>query len=104
MKNTLGNVMGKAAIKVILGAASVMHIIASPLLASEEVLMCEVQPLEAHGFIQLSEYDEYVCQNTDDITDFVVLADEYKEMELGDTVRVGLNEYGEVEGYEVIAN
>lgn len=53
-----------------------------------EALSCEVQPLEDHGFVQLSEHREYVCVNEDDFTDFVIIEDEHSQHEVGDELTV----------------
>lgn len=61
-----------------------------------EELICKVEPLEHHGFMQVSEFDEYVCVNPSNISDFVVITDEYSEYRVGDLLIVTLNKYGEV--------
>lgn len=69
------------------------------LLASQsntETLSCEVVPLENYGFVQFSQYNEYVCTNPSDKTDFSIIADEENEYNLGDKLIVKLNKHDEV--------
>lgn len=61
-----------------------------------EVLECEVEPLEEYGFTQFSQFDEYVCVSPTDYTDFIIIGDEEKTIELGDDMTVLLNDHGEV--------
>ncbi len=64
--------------------------------SNTERLSCEVTPLDQYGFVQVSEFDEYVCANPDDKADFAIIADEHGEYSLGDTLDVTLNEHGEI--------
>ena len=68
----------------------------SPSEAVSELLYCEVEPLEAHGFVQMGDYPEYVCVNPADYTDFVVVADTDDSISEGNRLILGLNEYSEV--------
>lgn len=66
---------------------------------AEEYVICEVAPLEEHGFSQWGEIQEYVCVDEED---YIILEDEFDEMRVGDDVFVGLNEWGEVIDYAVL--
>lgn len=67
-----------------------------------EQILCEVKSLESQGFAQLSEHEEYVCENISDDTDFIVVEDEFNEFRLGDILNVELDSNDELVDYEVI--
>ena len=67
-----------------------------------EQILCEVKSLESQGFAQLSQHEEYVCENISDDTDFIVVEDEFDEFRLGDVLNVELNLHGELVDYEVV--
>jgi len=59
---------------------------------TNEVLTCEVQSLEKHGFSQVSEkYPEYVCVNPGNYTDFVIIEDHGDGYELGTLLNVTIS-------------
>lgn len=57
-------------------------------MAQGENMTCTVVELEAYDFIQLSEHDEYVCYNKEDYTDFVIVEDVRKVLDIGDVIEV----------------
>lgn len=67
-----------------------------------EQVICTVESLDDHGFVQFGEWQEYVCVNVKDETDFIVVEDRYDEMRIGDVVWLELNKYDEVMDYEVL--
>lgn len=70
---------------------------------ANEIVVCNVESLEEHDFIQLSDNKEYVCINENDFTDFIILEDRYDEFRINDTVKVELNRHNKIVDYEVVA-
>lgn len=68
--------------------------------SNTEVFECEVVPLDDYGFVQLGEHPEYVCVNPDNDADFIIIEDEAllgeDQLNIGDGMKVELNEHGEV--------
>lgn len=73
--------------------------------SNNEVLTCELNDLQEYGFSQWSDYNEFVCVNETDNTDFIILADEHKEdLKIGDNMKVELNKHDEIVNYEKLNN
>lgn len=73
--------------------------------SNNEVLTCELNDLQEYGFSQWSNYNEFVCVNETDYTDFIILADEQKEgLQIGDMMSVELNEHDEIISYKKLNN
>ena len=85
-------------LRIILLAGAAVVSMYTPGTESENVerLVCNVESLEDHSFMQVSEFDEYVCVNLADSSDFVILVDEFSEYRIGDRLKVTLNIHGEV--------
>lgn len=65
--------------------------------SSNEIFECEVAPLDDYGFVQSGEHPEYVCMNSHEDTDFIVIEDEgLSPLDIGDGMKLELNEHGEV--------
>lgn len=79
---------------ILIGAAIALNLFNNQ--STTEVLKCEVVPLEEYGFIQISEHQEYVCQNSNNVADFVVIEDMLDQYKVGDNLRVELNKHGEL--------
>lgn len=58
--------------------------------SGNETLTCEIEPLETYGFEQFSDSTEYVCVNSNDFTDFIIVEDENDEYHVGNTLKVTL--------------
>lgn len=67
-----------------------------------ETVVCSVESLDKHGYVQFGEDPEYVCVNVKDNNDLIVVVDEYDEIRQGDIMELELNMYGEIVDYEVI--
>jgi len=85
--------------------ALTLTILASNMNGDNSAIICEVEPLEDHGFTALYEemYDERVCVNIIDRTDFTIIhIDELDDVDNGSKLHVEFNEYGEVENMEKV--
>lgn len=68
-----------------------------------ETVVCSVESLDSHDYVQLGGWTEYVCVNVKDENDLIVIADEYGEIRIGDVLELKLNSFDEVvdmKGYE----
>lgn len=65
-------------------------------------IVCGIESLENHSFSQMSEYNEYVCVNVIDRTDFFIVEDKENEMNIGDIMQVKFNEQYNIVEYETL--
>lgn len=67
-----------------------------------DMMICNIENLEAHSFTQLGEYTEYVCVNVADRTDFIIFEDKNNDVRINSKVQVELNSMNAVRNYEVL--
>lgn len=71
-------------------------------LVYDNSIVCGLELLESHSFSQTSEYNEYVCVNVIDRTDFFIVEDKENEMNIGDIMQVKFNEEHNIVEYETL--
>lgn len=83
----------------------IFSILLGSLQGNNYTIVCEVVPLEWYGFVPLYEdiYDERVCKNIIDYTDFTIVhIDELEDVENGSILKVEVNNDNEVVSMEKI--